>query len=468
MRDISNASGDKNNTFFSSLALHEALLTNLSSLGYDVMTPIQAQSLPSMLSGHDVIAQAQTGSGKTAAFGLTALNQINLKCFAVQALVLCPTRELAEQVSQAIRQFARQLPNVKIINLSGGAPMRPQVDSLRHGAHLVVGTPGRVQKHLDNGSLVLNQLRFLVFDEADRMLDMGFLEAMQSIVKSCPVARQTVLFSATYPDGIKQLAVDFMKQPRDIKVEQLPAEQDIEQRFYEVSPETKSTAFIVLLKKYHALSTLVFCNTKRVTIEVACLLKKEGFSVAALHGDLEQVERDLAVIQFTNQSRAILVATDVAARGLDVQDLPLVVNYELAFERDVHTHRVGRTGRAGKKGLALSLTTPADANRLCALESTQNITWGGLDDFSQANDLPDTPQMVTLCLHAGKKDKLRAADILGALTKDAGLPSNVIGKMNILPQKSYLAVHKSHAKKAHLYFQTGKLKGRRVSVTWMD
>ena len=451
---------------FSLLALNESLLTNLASLGYEKMTPIQAGSMPRMLKGEDVIAKANTGSGKTAAFGLTILNKINLKFFAVQALVLCPTRELAEQVSQAIRQLARQMPNVKIINLSGGMPLRPQVDSLRHGAHIIVGTPGRVQKHLDKESLVLDKLNILVLDEADRMLDMGFLDDMRAIIKLCPKKRQTLLFSATYPPEMKALSYEFMQNPEEVFIDEAQTVQDIEQRFYEVNPDNKFTVLTALLKQHKPSSVLIFCNTKLLTTDVTSQLKKEGFSAIALNGDLDQVDRDLAVIQFTNQSCTVLVATDVAARGLDIKELPLVINYELAYENDVHTHRIGRTGRAGKKGLAVSLTTAADANRICAIEDRQTapLVWGALDELSSSNTMPPSPVMITLCLDVGKKDKIRAGDILGALTKDGGVPSDVIGKIDVLPLKSYIAINKSHVAMAYQYLQVGKLKGRTVNV----
>ena len=451
---------------FSLLPLNETLLTNLASLGYEKMTPIQAQSLPRMLNGEDVIAKASTGSGKTAAFGLTLLNNINLKFFAVQALVLCPTRELAEQVSQAIRQLARQMPNVKIINLSGGMPMKAQLDSLRHGAHIVVGTPGRVQKHLDKESLVLDKIHTLVLDEADRMLDMGFLDAIRAVVKFCPKKRQTLLFSATYPKEIKQMSYEFMQTPTEIFIDSTHMEKDIEQLFYEVNQSNKYSVLTSLLKQHKPTSSLIFCNTKQLTSELAGQLKQEGFSAIALNGDMEQVDRDLAIIQFTNQSCSILVATDVAARGLDIKELPLVINYDLAYESDVHTHRVGRTGRAGNKGIAISLTMASDAHRICMIEDTQSLplTWGNIADITPSSSAPFSPTMMTLCLDAGKKDKIRAGDILGALTKDLGLPADVIGKIDVFPLKSYVAINKSHASVALQALKQGKLKGRRINV----
>ena len=452
---------------FTQLDLIAPLLNNLASLDFKSMTPIQARCLPYLLKGEDMIARANTGSGKTVAFGLSILNCLHLKLFGAQALVLCPTRELAEQVSQVMRQLARQIPNVKIINLSGGLPMRPQVDSLRHGAHIVIGTPGRVQKHLDSGSLILDHLKILVLDEADRMLDMGFFDDIQSIEKKCPKKRQTCLFSATYPPEIKALSHAIMRDPKEVFIEEDATTLQIEQAFYEVDGQQKPTVLLRLLKHYRPSSALIFCNTKQRTTEVVAKLTAEGFCALALHGDMEQIDRDLSIIQFTNKSCTILVATDVAARGLDIKELPLVINYELAFEADVHTHRIGRTGRAGNKGMAITMTTVADGQRICAIEAIQQhpVVWSNLDDLPASDAKPVLPQMLTLCLDLGKKDKVRAGDILGALTKEAALPSDAIGKIDILAIKSYVAIHKHHSGQAIQYLKTGKIKGLRVNVT---
>lgn len=455
------------NLSFSSLSLREALENNLGTLGYETMTPIQAQSLPVMLKGEDILAKAKTGSGKTVAFGLSLLNRLNVENYHVQALVLCPTRELAEQVSMVLRRLARLLPNVKVLNLSGGISLKPQLDSLRHGAHIIVGTPGRVQKHLDKETLSLKRLTTLVLDEADRMLDMGFLDDIKTIISNCPKQRQTLLFSATFPDEIKKISKQFMKNPKEIMIETTHDEYDIEQFFYETKNQAnKFTLLKALLLHYKPTSTLIFCNTKQQTAELSDMLKDEGFSSLALNGDMEQMERDQVLIRFANQSCSILVATDVAARGIDIKELSAVINYELAFERDVHTHRIGRTGRAGHKGLALSLTTPADFERVTALKenSTHPLVWGNMSELNQNDTAILQPEMVTVCLDAGRKDKIRPGDILGALTKDAGLPGDAIGKIDITAICSYVAIHKNHAEKAYRYLQNGKLKGRKVNV----
>lgn len=451
---------------FNALPLHNALLNNLTSLNFNDMTPIQAESLPLMLKGLDVIAQAKTGSGKTAAFGLALLNRLNTEQYAAQALVLCPTRELAEQVAHVLRRLARLVPNVKILNLSGGIPMRPQLDSLKHGAHVIVGTPGRVQKHIDAESLSLKHLQTLVLDEADRMLDMGFEDEIRRVISFCPKKRQTLLFSATYPDEISELANNFMRAPKHVTIRDAQTTLDITQLFYEVSCQAdKFNLLKTLLCHHQPTSTLIFCNTKDQTTSLLARLNKEGFSTVALHGDMEQAARDRAMIRFANQSCSILVATDVAARGLDIKDLPAVINYDLAFDRDVHIHRIGRTGRAGSQGIALSLTTPMDAERLCVLEdSGMKLSWGDVSALNKKNMTPPKPEMITLSIAAGRKDKIRPGDILGALTQDAGLNASDIGKIDVLALYAYVAIKQSQLNKAYHFIKHGKLKGKTTRI----
>lgn len=451
---------------FSTLGLREPLVTNLAALDYETMTPIQTQSLPLLLKGMDVIAQAKTGSGKTAAFGLALLNSLNVAFFAVQVLILCPTRELAEQVSQAIRSLARLIPNVKILNLSGGMPFTPQSDSLKHGAHIVIGTPGRIQKHLDKNTLSLNKVNILVLDEADRMLDMGFIDDIKNIVQKCPPRRQTLLFSATYPEEIEVLANKIMRNPQTIKVEE-NTQPKIEQRFYEVSnTKDKFSLLNSLLLHYKPTSTLIFCNTKQQSAEVAHQLTQTGFSALTLNGDMEQIDRDVAMIRFGNKSCSILIATDVAARGLDIKELPMVINFDLAFELETYIHRVGRTGRAGHTGLALTITTPADAQRLCIIEEYLNrpLKLESTDKLKTANAPVPKPIMSTICLSSGRKDKIGPGDILGSLTKEGGLPGTAIEKINITTLNSYVAIHKDYVEKACQHFKNAKLKGRKVLV----
>jgi ATP-dependent RNA helicase DbpA len=342
---------------FSTLPLNPGTLANLQQLGYLEMTPIQGASMPIALAGKDLIAQAQTGSGKTAAFALTLLTNLNPRRFAVQALVLCPTRELADQVTTEIRRLARAEENIKVVTLCGGIALRGQRASLEHGAHIVVGTPGRVMDHLERGYLALDALNTLVLDEADRMLDMGFFDDIATVTQQCPAARQTLLFSATYPEGIEKLAKQFMREPMQIKVEAKQTENLIEQRFYEVTRANRLEAVALLLNHFRPVSTLAFCNTKQQCKDLVVYLQEQGFSALALYGELEQRERDQVLAQFANRSCSVLVATDVASRGLDISQLEAVINVDITPDPEVHVHRIGRTGRAGESGLALSLAS---------------------------------------------------------------------------------------------------------------
>lgn len=449
------------NNEFSSLNLSPALLENLTTLGYLQMTPIQAQSLPLVLDGKDLIAKAKTGSGKTAAFGLGLLSSLDVNRLEVQALVLCPTRELADQVATEIRRLARTLPNVKLVTLCGGTSTAPQSATLSFGAHIAVGTPGRILKHLEQGTLELDSLKTLVLDEADRMLDMGFGEDINRVISHAPRDRQTLLFSATYPEGIAQMSRGVQRNPVEVSVEALHEESAIEQKLYEVPAGQRLDALTWLLSHYQPSSCVVFCNTKRACNDVADHLAAKGFSALALNGDLEQRERDQVLVRFANGSATILVATDVAARGLDIKELGAVINYELTYDPEVHVHRIGRTGRAGQQGLALSLYQPNEAQRVNVIEEYQQapMPLGDLDAIGRVIK-PLAPQMVTLSIDAGRKTKVRAGDILGALTGEGGIAGADVGKIQISEQYSYVAVKQSVAKAALKRLQEGKIKGR--------
>ncbi len=450
-----------NNSEFSSLNLSSALQDNLASLGYLQMTPIQAQSLPLVLDGKDLIAKAKTGSGKTAAFGLGLLAKLDVNRLAVQALVLCPTRELADQVATEIRRLARTLPNVKLVTLCGGTPTAPQSATLGFGAHIAVGTPGRILKHLEQGTLALDDLKTLVLDEADRMLDMGFGEDINRVISHAPRDRQTLLFSATYPEGIAQMSRGVQRNPVEVSVESLHEESAIEQKLYEVPAGQRLDALTWLLSHYQPGSCVVFCNTKRACNDVADHLAAKGFSALALNGDLEQRERDQVLVRFANGSATILVATDVAARGLDIKELGAVINYELTYDPEVHVHRIGRTGRAGQQGLALSLYQPSEAQRVNFIEEYQQAPIPQGDLAGIGRDIkPIAPQMVTLSIDAGRKSKVRAGDILGALTGEGGIAGADVGKIQISEQYSYVAVKRQVASAALKRLQEGKIKGR--------
>ena len=356
---------------FSALALSPATLANLQQLGYLHMTPIQAASLPLALQGHDLIAQASTGSGKTAAFGLALLARLNPRCFGVQALVLCPTRELADQVSAEIRRLARVSDNIKVVTLCGGVPLRGQAQSLSHGAHIVVGTPGRVLDHLERSTLALDQLNTLVLDEADRMLDMGFFNDIATVARQCPPNRQTLLFSATYPEGIVKLSQQFMRHPQQITVQAQHSADKIEQRWYEIKNSERLHTVGLLLEHFRPESSIAFCNTKQQCRDLVGVLQARGVSALALFGELEQRERDQVLVQFANRSCSVLVATDVAARGLDIADLAAVINVDVTPDPEIHIHRIGRTGRGDAQGLALNLVSLDEMGSVSTIEELQ-------------------------------------------------------------------------------------------------
>ncbi|CAH1535635.1 ATP-dependent RNA helicase DbpA [Vibrio sp. B172a] len=446
---------------FDQVGLTPALLETLESLNYTHMTPIQALSLPAILNQRDVIGQGKTGSGKTAAFGLGVLSNLNVKRFRVQSLVLCPTRELADQVAKEIRTLGRSIHNIKVLTLCGGMPMGPQIGSLEHGAHILVGTPGRILDHLEKGRINLEELNTLVLDEADRMLDMGFQDALDAIIEAAPKQRQTLLFSATFPEKIEQIAQRIMQSPEMIKVESTHDTSSIAQYFYNVEgSEARDEALANLLLTHQPESAVVFCNTKKEVQNVADELHHKGFSVIDLHGDLEQRERDQALVQFANKSVSILVATDVAARGLDVDNLDAVFNFELSRDPEVHVHRIGRTGRAGSKGLAFSFFGEKDGLRVARIEEYLDMDVVPATLPAKSTQQPYQAKMVTINIDGGKKQKVRAGDILGCLTGKNGITGAQVGKIHLFPMRAYVAVEKSVAKKALQTISNGKMKGR--------
>ncbi len=455
------------NTSFSSLKLHPALLQNLSTLGYLTMTPIQAQSLPHILDGKDVIAQGKTGSGKTAAFGLCLLDKLNVKRFRVQSLILCPTRELADQVAKEIRKLGRSIHNIKVLTLCGGMPFGPQLGSLEHGAHIIVGTPGRVEEHLRKGTLKLDNLTTFVLDEGDRMLDMGFQTALDAIIEYIPAKRQTMLFSATFPDQIQSIARRIMKRPLTVQVDSSHDSASIQQYLYKVdNNQHRTTAIRLLLLQHRPESAVVFCNTKRETQDLADELSNHGFSTLALHGDLEQRDRDQTLVRFSNKSASVLVATDVAARGLDIDALDAVINYHIAHDTEIHVHRIGRTGRAGSKGIACTLYNEKESYKIARLQEYLNhtIDTEPLPPLSLLENPTYKPPMATLQIDGGKKQKVRAGDILGALTGENGIAGKQVGKIQIFDNWAYVAINRDAIKPALQKLGEGKLKGRYFRV----
>ena len=451
---------------FASLPISPQQLEALQGLGYASMTPVQAQSLPLILSGKDVIIQAKTGSGKTAAFGIGLLNRLNPRFFGVQALVMCPTRELAEQVGQSIRQLASRMANVKTVLLCGGKPFGPQRDSLHHGAHIVVGTPGRIQDHLQRGTLDLKGVRTFVLDEADRMLEMGFAEVMASITSHLPKNRQTILLSATFPDDIKTISRSLQEKPIQITVDAEVSHDEviIEQLFFEVQRHERDKTLLALFEHHRPRNAMVFCNTKKQCAEVAQFLSDHDIEAAAIHGDLDQRERDQVLVQFANESCPVLVASDVAARGLDIPALEMVVNVELPRDADTYVHRIGRTGRAGQSGKAFSLVAPSEVGRMRVIEDYlgNSCVCDVLASLDRDPNYELRGPMITVQLDAGRKQKVRPGDILGALTGDAGLSGDQIGKISIMDNWSYVAVHRAALRQAMNFLADGKVKGRAV------
>ncbi len=395
---------------FASLTMTDAQLANLVSLGYVEMTPIQARSLPLILDGRDLIARAKTGSGKTAAFGLGLLHFIDPGLRSIQALVVCPTRELAEQVAGELRRLAQGIPNIKLTLLCGGKPFSLQKRSLQHGAHIAVGTPGRLLDHLQRGTLQLRAMKTLVLDEADRMLDMGFSEDVSQIIGHAPRKRQTLLFSATYPEAIRKISRRFQRDPVTVTVEADHQPGVIEQLFYQAGKHERNNTLLALFESYRLEGALVFCHTKKQCGQVAEFLNEHQIQALAIHGDLDQSERDRVLVQFANNSCPVLVATDVAARGLDIKSLPAVINYELPHDPEIYVHRIGRTGRAGERGIALSIFTEAEQARLNAIElyRSEPCICDVLASLDRHPGYLLQATMATIELAVGRRQKIRA------------------------------------------------------------
>ena len=455
---------------FDALPLRAATHSNLTQLGYTQMTPIQAASLHITLAGRDVIAQASTGSGKTAAFALPLVEKLDPAMQDAQALVLCPTRELAEQVTQEIRRLARAVGNVKVVTLCGGVALRGQTQSLEHGAHVVVGTPGRILDHLERGSLQLQSVKTLVLDEADRMLDMGFFDDIAKLVRQCPKDRQTLLFSATYPDGIAKLASQFMREPQTVKVQAQHDASKIRQIFYQVNESERLHAVSLILNHFRPVSTLAFCNTKQQCKDLINVLQAQGFSALALYGELEQRERDQVLVQFANRSCSVLVATDVAARGLDVHNLEAVINVDVTPDSEIHIHRIGRTGRGDAEGLALTLASMDEMGNVGKIEQLQGheSVWASLASLTPASGGKLQPPMATLQIAGGRKEKIRAGDVLGALTGDAGFTKEQVGKISVNEFSTYVAVERGIAHEALRRLNAGRVKGKSVKVRLLE
>ncbi|KYJ86155.1 ATP-dependent RNA helicase DbpA [Sulfurovum riftiae] len=440
----------------------ESLLATLQTLNFTTMTEIQEKSISPILEGKDILAQSKTGSGKTLAFGIPAVIKTDVGKNRPQTIIITPTRELAEQVAAELRKIAAYKPNLKILTLYGGVPLRAQADSLAKGAHILIGTPGRIQDHLAKETLTLESINTLVLDEADRMLDMGFYDEIVKIASNMPKKKQTLLFSATFPHKIETLAKKLLKEPLIVKVDTVQEKAKINELVYET--EDKFKTLNALIQSYKPESLLVFCNTKAEVISLTDKLHRRGHSVIDIHGDLDQRERNEAVILFSNRSKRIMVATDVASRGLDIKDISLVINYDLPFDKEVYTHRIGRTGRADATGMAISFYGPRDSEK-CSWITSQA-------QKAEAKELrvDATFKMIsnfdTLCLNGGKKTKLRAGDILGTFCKEIGIENSQIGKITITDTKSYIALHHTVVDRVFKALKKVKIKKKKY-VAWV-
>ncbi|SFV70480.1 ATP-dependent 23S rRNA helicase DbpA [hydrothermal vent metagenome] len=413
------------------------LLKTLQTLGFTTMTEIQQKAINPILDGSDILAQSKTGSGKTLAFGLPCVMNTNTNNYKPQTIIITPTRELADQIAVELRRVAAYKPNLKILTLYGGVPLRAQADSLAKGAHILIGTPGRIQDHLAKETLTLESIKTLILDEADRMLDMGFYDEIVKIGSNMPRGKQTLLFSATFPPDIEKLAKALLNQPLTIKVDTVVEANKIDALVYETTDKFKTLT--ALIQSYKPESLLIFCNTKAEVISLTDTLAKRGHSVIDIHGDLDQRDRNESVIAFANGSKRILVATDVASRGLDIKDIELVINYDLPFDAEVYTHRIGRTGRADATGTAISLFTPKESEKCAYI--LQKAKKAELKELRVDAKFKMQSDYDTLCLNGGKKTKLRAGDIIGTFCKEIGIENRLIGKINITDTKSYIALH---------------------------
>lgn len=460
---------------FASLGLSETLRQVVAELGFVTPTPIQAQGIPLLLAGRDLVGQSTTGSGKTAAFALPILERLNLANRRPQALILCPTRELCTQVARDIRKLGRREAGLQVLIVSGGQPMNPQLAALKQGVHVVVGTPGRALDHITRGALQLDHLATLVVDEADRMLEMGFVEEMEKILSGAPRERQTVFFSATFPRSIEAMTRAHQRNPVRLTIGEAEAPRPaVRQLAYPVEERQRLETLLGVLAAHPSESAIVFCNLKATVAEIERALAEAGVSASSLHGNLEQKERDFVMAKFRNHSTRVLVATDVAARGLDIDGLDLVVNFELPFQPEIYLHRIGRTGRAGRVGVAVSLVGARDGGKVKAIEAALGaplerqapLVVGARAEAPGATTAsPAAAKMETLYISGGRKDKMRPGDILGALTGEAGgFASADIGKIEIHDRFSYVAIAKDSAERAVERLGAGRIKGKKFKV----
>lgn len=519
---------------FDELNIDERILRAIEDMGFEETSPIQTQAIPAVCEGIDVVGQAQTGTGKTAAYTIPMLMKIDPQIKKPQAIVLCPTRELAVQVAEEIRKLAKYMSDIKVLPVYGGQEIVRQIKSLKTGVQIIVGTPGRVMDHMRRKTVKFDNINMVILDEADEMLDMGFREDMETILTETPEDRQTVMFSATMPKAIMDIARNFQKDARIIKVvrKELTVS-NIEQFYYEVRPKNKTEVLCRLIDIYNPRLSVVFCNTKRQVDELISELKGRGYFADGIHGDMKQQQRDRVMDDFRSGKVDILIATDVAARGIDVDDVDMVFNYDIPQDEEYYVHRIGRTGRAGRSGMALSFISGKevyklkDIERYCktkilakpvpSLDDVKNtkldnmfdkirqiIEEGGLTDmvnlveehvnqeeytsmdmaaallkmligdtldredeveeFHFDTDRDDS-RMVRLFINIGKKDKIKPANILGAIAGESGMPGKLVGAIDMMDNYTFVDVPAIHAEKILKAMNDNvQIKGRRVNV----
>jgi ATP-dependent RNA helicase DeaD len=485
-------------TAFNELGLAPEIQQALDELGYTEPSPIQEKAIPELLSGHDVIGQAQTGTGKTAAFGLPLLQYIDPSDDEVQAVVLTPTRELCIQVTQALRAYAEHL-DVEIVAVFGGAPIKSQQSQLRAGAHVVVATVGRMMDLMSRRSLVLTAARYIVLDEADEMLDLGFIEDVEKILRMCPSGRQTALFSATMPPPVKRLAESYMYDPQTIKITPKKLTVDaIAQAFVEVAANEKAARLVELLKTEEPEQAIIFCRTKIGASKLEKTLKDKGLDVKALHGDMSQGSRDGVMISFKDHRVRLLVATDIAARGLDIEHVTHVINYDVPASSEVYVHRIGRTGRVGRTGRAITFVTPAQRDEIGRIERDVKTTIGEWESPEErmehaprprrrertrvreesaeaeptadeaaeapAAEVPENGKPVKLFVNRGERSGIDEEDLRWALREGAVLPDEAIHDVRVLHRFSFVEVDSDKADRTVEFLDGTKLKGKEIRL----
>jgi ATP-dependent RNA helicase DeaD len=476
---------------FKDLGLAPEIQQALDELGYEEPSPIQEKAIPELLAGHDVIGQAQTGTGKTAAFGLPLLQYVDPAIDEVQAVVLTPTRELCIQVTQALRAYAEHV-DVEIVAVFGGAPIKSQQAQLRAGAHVVVATVGRMMDLMGRRSLVLTAARYIVLDEADEMLDLGFIEDVEKILRMCPSGRQTALFSATMPPPVKRLAESYMYDPKTIKITPKKLTVDaIAQAFVEVPANEKASRLVELLKTEEPEQAIIFCRTKIGASKLEKTLKDKGLDVKALHGDMSQGSRDGVMIAFKDHRVRLLVATDIAARGLDIEHVTHVINYDVPASSEVYVHRIGRTGRVGRTGRAITFVTPAQRDEIERIERDVKTTIGEWESPEERMEHAPRPRRrerakvredgdeaeakapvaeeangkaVKLFVNRGERSGITEEDLRWALREGAVLPEEAIHDIRVLHRFSFVEVDPEQADRTVEFLDGSKLKGKEIRL----